>query len=77
MNEHHVVLEERCGCARRACMPRIVTCDDRVEAEEQAYEIAAKCNDNFCGKHGFDVVEVDEHYVVSVEQGGFVETCEI
>jgi hypothetical protein len=34
-------------------------------------------NSNFCGKHGFDIVEVDDNFVISVEEGGFVEACEL
>lgn len=75
--EHHVVLEKICSCAKKHGVIQILTCKDKDEAYEQALELAAKYNDSFCGKHGFDVEEVDEHYVISVETGGFVEACEI
>lgn len=77
MSEHHVVFKTLCRCAQKAGIARIVTCDDRNEAYETALALASRCNDTFCGKHGFDVVEVGSHYVIAVEQGGFVEACEI
>lgn len=77
MMQHHVVLEKVCTCAEKADIARIVTFDDKNDAHEAALAIAARCNDTFCGKHGFDVVEVNTHYVISVEQGGYVEACEV
>lgn len=74
---HHVVLEKRCGCAKKNGTEQIRTFDTKEEAEEHAYEWADALNNNFCGRHGFDIVEVDDNFVISVEEGGFVEACEI
>ena len=74
---HHVVLETLCDCAKRAGEPQIATFGDKAEAFEYALELAAKLNDGFCGRHGFEVVEVEEHFVIAVEPGGFVESCEL
>ncbi len=77
MKQYHVVLEKLCGCAKRASLEQLRSFDTREEAEEHAYEWAESLNNAFCGKHGFDIVEVGDNYVVSVEEGGFVEACEI
>jgi hypothetical protein len=74
---HHVVLETLCACARKALTEQIRSFETRAEAEEHAHEWAEALNNAFCGRHGFEIVEVDEHYVISVEQGGFVESCEL
>lgn len=74
---HHVVLEKLCACAKKHDTQRIRSFDTKTEAEEYAYEWAESLNTLFCGKHGFDVVAVDENYVISVETGGFVEACEV
>lgn len=74
---YHVVLEKRCLCARKHNTEQIRSFETRVDAEEHAYEWADTLNNNFCGKHGFDIVEVDDNFVISVEEGGFVEACEI
>ncbi len=74
---HHVVLEKLCSCAKKNGTEQIRTFDTKEEAEEHAYEWADALNNNFCGRHGFDIVEVDDNFVISVEEGGFVEACEI
>jgi hypothetical protein len=74
---YHVVLESLCHCARKHGTERIRSCETREEAELLAHEWADHLNNSFCGRHGFDVVEVEEHYVIAVEQGGFVEACEL
>jgi hypothetical protein len=74
--KYYVVVEKLCRCAQERRMEQIGSFDSREEAREHAYEWADILNNTFCGRHGFDVVEVHEHYVISVEQGGFVESCE-
>ena len=74
---YHVVVEKLCGCAKKTGLEQIRSFDSKEEAEEYAYEWAEELGNKFCGKHGFDVVEVDDNFVISVEEGGFVEACEI
>lgn len=73
----HVVVEKLCSCALKNNLEQIRSFDTKEEAEEHAYEWADNLNNTYCGKHGFDVVEVDDNFVISVEEGGFVEACEI
>jgi len=75
--QHHVVLEKLCSCAKKHHVEQIRSFDSKEEAEEHAYEWADTLNNTFCGKHGFDSVEVDDNFVISVENGGCVEACEI
>lgn len=77
VNVHHVVVEKLCGCAKRHGTEQIRSFETKEEAQEHAHEWADALNNTFCGKHGFDVVEVDDHFVISVETGGFVESCEL
>jgi HSP20 family molecular chaperone IbpA len=74
---HHVVIEKLCNCAKKRNTEQVRSFDTKQEAEEHAYEWADTLNNSFCGKHGFDVIEVDDNYVISVEVGGFIEACEI
>jgi len=74
---HHIVLEKLCSCAQKAKMQQIRSFDTRLEAEEHAYEWADSLNNSFCGKHGFEIVEVDDNFVISLEEGGFIEACEL
>jgi len=75
--QYHVVIEKLCGCAKKRGLEQIRTFDNKEEAEEHAREWADNLNNTFCGKHGFDVEEVGDNYVISVEEGGFVEACEL
>lgn len=77
MSAYHVVLEKLCGCAGKRALEQIRSFDTREEAEEHAHEWADHLNNTFCGKHGFDVEEVGDNYVISVEDGGFAEACEL
>jgi len=77
VNQYHVVLEKICGCAKKRDLEQIRSFDDPEEAEEHAHEWADSLNNSFCGKHGFDVKPVGESYVITVEDGGFAEACEL
>ena len=74
---HHVVVERHCACAVKRGMDRIRSFDTKEEAEEHAREWAESMNGSFCGRHGFDVVEVGDHFVISLHDGGFVESCDL
>jgi hypothetical protein len=66
MQQYHVVVEKLCECAKRKNMPQIKTFDDKESAFKVARAWAVELNDTFCGQHEFDVVEVDDNYVISV-----------
>ena len=75
--QYHVVIEKICGCAQKRGLEQIRSFDSKEEAEEHANEWADTLNNSFCGKHGFDVEEVGDNFVISLEEGGFVEACEL
>lgn len=75
--KHHVVLEKLCLCALKYKTEQIRSFSTKDEALQEAHEWAESLSSSFCGKHAFDVVEVDDNYVISVETGGFNEPCEI
>lgn len=77
MKEYHIVLESLCSCAKKSGIEQIRSFYDKVEAESHAVEWAESLNERFCGKHGFDVVEVGDHLVISVEEGAYSESCDI
>lgn len=75
--QYHVVIAKLCPCAIKNKTEQIRSFSTKEEAMEQANEWAESLSNSFCGKHGFDVVEVDNNFVVSVETGGFSEPCEM
>ena len=64
--KHHVIVEKLCECAKRKNMPQIKSFDDKEIAFKIARAWAQELNSTFCGEHEFDVVEVDDNYVISV-----------
>jgi hypothetical protein len=52
-------------------MPQIKTFDDKENAMRVARAWAQELNETFCGMHEFDVVEVDENYVIAVGEGSY------
>jgi len=64
--EYHVVVEKMCGCARRKDMPQIKTFNDQEDALRVARAWAQQL-----GKHAFDVVPVDDNFVIAVGEGSF------
>lgn len=75
--KHHVVIEKLCLCALKYKTEQIRSFPTQEEALQEAHEWAENLSVSFCGKHSFDVVEVDKNYVISVDVGGFSEPCEI
>ncbi|MDD2906854.1 MAG: hypothetical protein WBK95_11215 [Sulfurimonas sp.] len=69
--EYHVVVEKMCSCAKRKNMPQIKTFDDKENAHRIARAWAQELNETFCGKHAFDVVAVDDNYVIAMSEGGY------
>ena len=67
--EHHVVIEKLCSCAKKQGVPQIETFDARSRALEAAQLRLERMQERFCGKHGFDITEVDEHYVIGMLGG--------
>ena len=75
--DYHVVLEKLCRCAIKYKTEQIRSFNTKEEALLEANEWAEILSNSFCGKHGFEVIEVDDNFVISVELGGFSEPCEI
>ena len=69
--EYHVVVERLCGCARRSNMPQIKTFEDKESALMVARAWAQQLNESFCSKHSFDVVPVDDNFVIAVGEGTY------
>jgi len=68
--EHHVIIEKLCSCAKKEGMDQIVTFDSKEGAKSAADAQLAFMQNSFCGKHNFDVTEVDDHYVIGMVGGG-------
>lgn len=68
--EHHVIIEKLCSCAKKEGMDQIVTFESKAGAQSAAEAQLAYMQNSFCGKHKFDVTEVDDHFVIGMLAGG-------
>ncbi|MGA9045151.1 hypothetical protein [Sulfuricurvum sp.] len=68
--EHHVVIEKLCSCAKKEEMSQITTFDSKEGAQEAAETKLAHMNGSFCGKHEFQLVEVNDNFVIGMVGGG-------
>ncbi len=67
--EHHVVIEKLCSCAKKEGLSQIETFEEKSKAKTAAEALLARMQGSFCGKHEFDITEVDEHYVIGMLSG--------
>ncbi len=68
--EHHVIIEKLCSCAKKEGMSQVDTFGERSAAENAAQTQLAYMQSSFCGKHQFDITEVEEHFVIGMLGGG-------
>jgi hypothetical protein len=68
--QHHVIIEKLCSCAKKEGMDRLVSFDSKDSAKSAADAQLAFMQNSFCGKHNFDVTEVDDHFVIGMVGGG-------
>jgi len=68
--EHHVVIEKLCSCAKKEGLSQIETYEVKDTAFEAAETKLAHMNGSFCGKHEFQLVEVNDNFVIGMVGGG-------
>lgn len=67
--EHHVVIEKLCSCAKKEGLSQISSFETKENALEAAETQLAYMQGNFCGKHEFQLVEVNDNYVIGMVSG--------
>ncbi|ADR34155.1 hypothetical protein Sulku_1493 [Sulfuricurvum kujiense DSM 16994] len=67
--EHHVVIEKLCSCAKKEEMSQITSYETKDSALEAAQTQLAYMQGHFCGKHEFQLVEVNDNYVIGMVSG--------
>lgn len=68
--DHHVVIEKLCSCAKKEGLSQISTYDAKAASFEAAETQLEYMKGNFCGKHEFQLVEVDDNFVIGMVGGG-------
>ena len=62
---YKVVVSNQCCCFKNSKMDGTLHFESREEAKNKALEMMKKMNEDFCGKHEFDVQEMFTSYVIS------------
>ena len=62
---YKVVVSNQCSCFKHSKMDGTLHFESREEAKDKALEMMKKMNEDFCGKHEFDVQEMFTSYVIS------------
>lgn len=68
--EHFVIIDKLCSCAKKEGLEKIVSFETKENAKSAADSKLSLFNEGFCGKHSFDITEVDDHYVIGMLGGG-------
>ena len=62
---HKIIVENECGCFRRSDLENNLEIPSKDEALGKAIEIKDRMNEEFCGKHNFQLLEDSENFVIS------------
>ena len=65
---HNIIVEKECGCFKRSDLENNLSISSKDDALTKAIEMKNQMNEEFCGKHNFDLVEDKENFVISFAQ---------
>ncbi len=66
---HHVVIQKLCSCAKKEGFSQIESFETKAQALAEGETKLAYMQGHFCGKHTFELVEVDDNYVIGMLEG--------
>ena len=65
---HKVIVENECGCFKRSDLINNLEIPQKDEALGKAIEMKDQMNEEFCGKHGFQLAEDANNFVITFAQ---------
>lgn len=65
---HTILVEKECGCFKRSDLQNNLTIESKDEALVKAIDMSKQMNDDFCGKHDFQVIENNNQFVIRMNQ---------
>lgn len=65
---HRISVERECGCFRKSSLENNIVLQSKDEALLKALEMTNTMNDDFCGKHEFQVIENAENFLISLKE---------
>lgn len=72
---HKILVAQECGCFKRSDLSNNLSMGTKDEALTKAIEMKDIMNDEFCGKHDFEVMEDDSNFVISFKQEAHSGCC--
>ncbi|AXX88320.1 hypothetical protein [Malaciobacter marinus] len=62
---HKIVVANQCGCFKRSDLENNISFTSKDDALLKAIQMKEKMNEEFCGKHEFQVEEMQNNFVIS------------
>lgn len=72
---HKILIENECGCFRRSDLENNMEIANKDDAMIQALSMTNQMNDEFCGKHDFQVVENGVNFHIGFKQAAHSGCC--
>lgn len=67
---YKVIMERACGCFKRSGDEPVKTFDNKDDALIEANAWKNRMNEEYCGKHGFNVVENGDDFLIVMGMRG-------
>ncbi|MGB5919022.1 MULTISPECIES: hypothetical protein [unclassified Arcobacter] len=65
---HNIQVEHVCGCFKRSDLESNLQIENKDDALAKAMAMTTTMNEDFCGKHDFQLVEDNNNFVISFKQ---------
>jgi hypothetical protein len=63
---HKIIIEKECGCFKRSSFENNQVLESKDDAMMTSIGMVKKMNDDFCGKHNFKLIEVENDFVIAM-----------
>jgi len=65
---HKIVIEKECGCFKKSSFENNQVIESKDDALMMSMDMVKRMNDDFCGKHGFKLLEVESDFVIAMNE---------
>ncbi len=63
---HTITIERECGCFKRSTLENNIQMDNKDDAMMHSLDMVNQMNSEFCGKHQFKLLEVEDNFVIAM-----------
>lgn len=65
---HKISVEKECGCFKRSDLENNIIIENKDDALVKALGMSNTMNEDFCGKHEFQVMENANNFIIRLKQ---------